>query len=62
MTTSKQSQPAARRRGELHHANGDRRVALALEAHRHLNTSGSGRALSSVAGRGRQWRLTETTP
>jgi len=54
MTGSKLSQRAARRRGELHHADGDRRVALALEAHRHLNTPVSGRALSSVE-RGRQW-------
>ena len=34
MTTSKQSQPAARRRGELHHANGDRQVAQAMGARR----------------------------
>jgi hypothetical protein len=37
MTTSKQSQPAARRRGELHHANGDRQVAQFMGARRHLN-------------------------
>jgi hypothetical protein len=54
MTAGKRSQPAARRRGELHDADGDRRVALALEAHRHLNTSGSRRALSSVE-RERRW-------
>jgi hypothetical protein len=36
MTTSKQSQPAARRRGELHRANGDRQVAQAIGAHRRL--------------------------
>jgi hypothetical protein len=44
MTGSKLSQRAARRRGEFHHADGDRRVALTIEAHRHLNTPGSGRA------------------
>jgi hypothetical protein len=37
MTTSKQSQRPARRRGELHRANGDRRVAQALGARRRLN-------------------------
>ena len=37
MTTSKQSQPAARRRGELHHANGDRQVAQSIGARRRLN-------------------------
>jgi hypothetical protein len=37
MTTSKRSQPAARRRGELHRANGDRRVAQAMGARRRLN-------------------------
>ena len=44
MTGSKLSQRAARQRGELHHADGDRRVALTIEARRHLNTPGSGRA------------------
>ncbi len=38
MTPSKRSQPAARRRGELHRANGDRQVARAMGARRHLNT------------------------
>ena len=37
MTTSRQSQPAARRRGELHHANGDRQVAQSIGARRRLN-------------------------
>ena len=37
MTTRKQSQAAARRRGELHHANGDRQVARAMGARRRLN-------------------------
>jgi hypothetical protein len=37
MTTSKRSQPAARRRGELHRANGDRQVARAMGARRRLN-------------------------
>jgi hypothetical protein len=31
---TKQSQPAARRRGELHRAHGDRRVAQAMGARR----------------------------
>ena len=54
MTGSKLSQGAARRRGELHHADGDRRVAQTLEAHRHQNTPGSGRA--SIQHReGRRW-------
>ena len=35
MSTSKQSQAAARRRGELHRADGDRRVAQAMGARRH---------------------------
>lgn len=35
--TTKQSRPAARRRGELHRANGDRRVAQAMGARRRLN-------------------------
>lgn len=37
MTTGKQSQPAARRRGELHYANGDRQVAQVMGARRRLN-------------------------
>jgi hypothetical protein len=37
MTTSKQSQPAARRRGELHRAIGDRQVGKAIGARRRLN-------------------------
>ena len=37
MTTSKQSQPAAGRRGELHRANGDRQVGQAIGARRRLN-------------------------
>ena len=37
MTTSKQSQPAARRRGELHRADGDRQVAQFMGARRRLN-------------------------
>ena len=37
MTTGKRSQPAARRRGELHRANGDRQVAQAMGARRRLN-------------------------
>ena len=53
MTGSTLSQRAARRRGEFHHADGDRRVALALDAHRHLNNSGSGRASLKIKG-GRQ--------
>jgi hypothetical protein len=54
MTTSKQSQPAARRRGELHRANGDRQAALTIETYRHLNTPGSGRA-SIQYREGRRW-------
>jgi hypothetical protein len=55
MTASKQSQPAARRRGELHHADGDRRVSLTIGAHRHLNAAGfSGRA-SLQYREGRRW-------
>ena len=38
--TTKQSQPAARRRGELHRANGDRRVAQAMGARRAATTRG----------------------
>jgi hypothetical protein len=34
MSASKQSQAAARRRGELHRADGDRRVAQAMGARR----------------------------
>jgi hypothetical protein len=37
MTTGKRSQPAARRRGELHRANGDRQVAQFMGARRRLN-------------------------
>ena len=44
MTGIKLSQRLARRRGELHHADGDRRVAQAIEAHRHQNTPDPGRA------------------
>jgi hypothetical protein len=36
MSTSKQSQSAARRRGELQRANGDRHVAQTIRARRHL--------------------------
>jgi hypothetical protein len=36
-TSSKRSRPAARRRGELHRANGDRQVAQAMGAHRRLS-------------------------
>jgi hypothetical protein len=54
MTGSKLSQRAARRRGELHHADGDRLVALTIEAHRHLNTPGPGRA-SIQYREGRRW-------
>jgi hypothetical protein len=54
MTGSKLSQRAARKRGELHHADGDRLVVLTIEARRHLNTPGSGRA--SIQHReGRRW-------
>ena len=34
MSTSKQFQPAARRRGELHRADGDRQVGQAMGARR----------------------------
>jgi hypothetical protein len=44
MTTSKPSERAARRRGGLHRAAGDRRVAQTLAASRRLNTRRSGRA------------------
>jgi hypothetical protein len=37
MTAGKRSQPAARRRGELHRANGDRQVAQSMGARRRLN-------------------------
>jgi hypothetical protein len=46
MSTSKQSQPAARRRGELHRAIGDRQVAQSMGARRRL------KALPLRAGRG----------
>jgi hypothetical protein len=36
MSTSKQSQPAARRRGELHRADGNRQVGHAIGAPGHL--------------------------
>jgi hypothetical protein len=60
MTGPKLSQRAAGKRGELHHADGDRLVALTIEARRHLNTPGSGRAVSSIE-RG-DGGMTETTP
>jgi hypothetical protein len=44
MTNGELSERAARRRGELHPADGDRHVALAIEAQRHLIAPGSGRA------------------
>jgi hypothetical protein len=50
MTTGKRSQPAARRRGELHRANGDRQVAQAMGARRRLN------ALPFRAGLRSVWR------
>ena len=54
MTGSKLSQGAARRRGELHHADGDRRVVLTIEAQHHLRTPGLGRA-SLQYREGRRW-------
>jgi hypothetical protein len=36
MSTNKQSQSAARRRGELHHATGDRQVGQAIRARHQL--------------------------
>jgi hypothetical protein len=36
MSTSKQSQPAARRRGELHRADGNRQVGHAIGASGHI--------------------------
>jgi hypothetical protein len=36
MSAKKQSQPAARRRGGLHRAHGDRQVGQAITARRHL--------------------------
>jgi hypothetical protein len=61
MTGSKLSQRAARRRGELHHADGDRLVALTIEAHRHLNTPGPGRA-SIQYREGRRWHNRDDSP
>jgi hypothetical protein len=55
MTASKQSQPAARRRGELHHAGGDRRVSLQIEADRHQNASGFLGRASLQDREGRRW-------
>ena len=54
MTTSKQSQPAARRRGELHRANGDRQVAQVVQTirRRHLNLN----TLPLRANPGSVWR------
>jgi len=60
MTGSKLSQRAARRRGELHRADGDRRVALTIEAQRHLNTPAQAGPVSSTEGGG--GGMTETTP
>jgi hypothetical protein len=60
MTGSKLSQRAARRRRELHHADGDRLIGLTIEAQRHLNTPGSGRA--SIQHREGHGGMTETTP
>src|SRR5215204_6296017 len=59
MTGSKLSQRASRRRSELHHADGDRLVALTIEAQRHLNTPGSGRVNTQIE---RGDCMTETTP
>jgi hypothetical protein len=44
MTSSTLSQRAARRRGELHRGDGDRRVAQAIEACRRVSPRPSGRA------------------
>jgi len=60
MTGSKLSQRAARRRTEVHHADGDRLVALTIEAQRHLNTPGSGRVYTQH--REGDGGMTETTP
>jgi hypothetical protein len=60
MTGSKLSQRAARRRGEFHHADGDRLVALTIEAHRHLNTPAQAGPVSSTGGG--DDGMTETAP
>jgi hypothetical protein len=44
MTTSTLPQRAARRRGELHRGDGDRRVAQAIEARRRVSPRPLGRA------------------
>ena len=61
MTGSNLSQRAAQQRGELRHADGDRRVALTIEARRHLNTPGSGRA-SIQPREGRRWHDRNDSP
>jgi hypothetical protein len=50
MSTSEQSQPAARRRGELHRSNGDRQVGQVMGARRRLNV------LPLRAGLASDWR------
>jgi hypothetical protein len=54
MASSTLSQRAARRRGELHHGDGDRRVAQAIEARRRVSPRRLGgpgsTAASSAAG------------
>ena len=52
MSTSEQSQPAARRRGELHRSNGDRQVGQVMGARRRLNVLPLRAGLDSV------WRET----
>ena len=44
MASSTLSQRAARRRGERHHGDGDRRVAQAIEARRRVSPRPLGRA------------------
>jgi hypothetical protein len=47
MAITKQSQRAARRRGELHRDGGDRRVGQAIKAYRGLNPGLVGRVWSN---------------
>jgi hypothetical protein len=49
MTSSTLSQRAARRRGELHRGDGDRRVAQAIEARRRVSPIGWGGPGSTAA-------------